>query len=113
MLIDMRRHAAVDVVRPNGRIVLGDGVDEFRQALDELIANGRSQIVLRLSDVPMIDSSGIGVLVRTQTTLRQQGGSIKLVNPSKFASLSLRTTGIFRLFDCYDDEEVAVNAFSE
>jgi hypothetical protein len=46
VLIDMRRHAAVDVVRPNGRIVLGDGVDEFRQALDELIANGRSQTSL-------------------------------------------------------------------
>lgn len=111
MLIDMRRQAEVDIVRPNGRITLGDGVDEFRQAIDELIAGGANQIVLKLSDVPMIDSSGIGILVRFQTALQEQGGSIKLVNPSKFASLTLRTTGLFRLFECYDDEDAALNAF--
>lgn len=112
MVIDMRRHQAVDIVRASGRLTLGDGVDEFRKTMDELIVGGSNQIVLKLSEVPMIDSSGIGVLVRIQTALREQGGSIKLVSPSKFATLSLRTTGVHRLFEFYDDEEAALNAFS-
>lgn len=113
MLIDMRRTASVDVVRPSGHLKLGDGVEEFRRTIEELIANGSSQIVLRLTEVPMIDSSGIGILVRLQTTLREGGGSIKLVQPSKFAALALRTTGVHRLFEFYEDEEAALSSFSK
>ena len=111
VVIDMRRSASVDIVRPNGRLALGDGVDQFREAIDGILNGGGNQIVLNLAEVPMIDSSGIGALVRFQTALRQRGGAIKLVSPSKIAVLCMRTTGVFNLFETYEDEAAALQAF--
>jgi anti-sigma B factor antagonist len=113
VVIDMRRRGEVFIVRPNGLLRLGQGVEEFRQAMEELIAGGSIQIVLTLSEVPGIDSSGIGALVRCYATLRQRGGAIKLVNPHGFVALSLRTVGVYNLFDSYNDEETAIDAFAE
>ena len=94
-----------------GRITLGAGVDRLRETLEDLLANGSSRWVLDLADVGMIDSSGIGLLVRYMTTAKQQGGDLKLLNPTKFALQTLKMIGLLNLFEVYQEQQVAIVAF--
>jgi anti-anti-sigma factor len=60
----------------------------------------------------MIDSSGVGVLVKALTSAKQRGGMVNLVNPSKFAVQTLRLVGVLNLFGIFDQEENAIQSFS-
>jgi anti-anti-sigma factor len=60
----------------------------------------------------MIDSSGIGLLVRFLASTKARGGNIKLLNPSKFAIQTLKLVGVLNLFEIFDNEEKAVESFS-
>ena len=111
MDIDTRSLGNVKLLKINGRITLGAGVDRLRDTLDDLLANGSSRWVLDLADVGMIDSSGIGLLVRYMTTAKQQGGEMKLLNPTKFALQTLKMIGLLNLFEVFQQQENAVAAF--
>ena len=91
---------------------MGPAVDNLRQAMEESFANGDTRIVLNLAEVPMVDSSGIGLLVRFLASAKQRGGSLKLVQPSKFAVQTLRLVGVLNLFEVFDDDDKAVESFA-
>ena len=112
MEIDVRNRAGVNLIRLRGDLKMGQPVDSLRQAIDETTDGGGYQLVLNLTDVPMVDSSGIGVLVRTLTSVKQRGGSLKLVNPSKFTTQTLKLVGVLNLFEVFSDEEQALNSFA-
>ena len=111
MDIDVRKHSGVQVVRLRGDLKIGAAVDEFRRTVEDLLAAGDSRLVIDIAEVPMIDSSGIGVLVRSLTTAKQKGGSLKLVNPSKLALQTLKIVGLLSLFEVFDDEAAAVESY--
>ena len=112
MEIDVRKHEEVQVIHLHGDLKIGGPVDSFRQTVEELFGNGDSRIVVNVADVPMIDSSGIGALVRLLTIAKQRGGALKLVSPSKLAVQTLKIVGLLNLFEVYDDEGAAVSSFS-
>ena len=87
---------------------MGPAVDGLRQTLEELMANGDTRIVMNLSEVPMVDSSGIGLLVRFLAMIKEKGGNLKLAQPSKFAVQTLRLVGVLNLFEVFDDDDAAV-----
>jgi anti-anti-sigma factor len=95
-----------------GDLKIGDAVDALRQSVDDLLGGGDARLVLNLAQVPMIDSSGIGILVRTLTSAKQRGGSVKLVSPSKLALQTLKIVGLLNLFEVFDDETKAVSSYS-
>jgi anti-sigma B factor antagonist len=99
------------LLKIRGRITLGLGVDRLRETLENLLVGGSNQWVLDISDVAMIDSSGIGLLVRYLTAVKQQGGALKLLNPTKFAMQSLKMIGLLNLFEVYEDQEAALSSF--
>jgi len=99
------------LLKIRGRITLGLGVDRLRDTLQDLLVAGSNQWVLDIADVGMIDSSGIGLLVRYLTAAKQQGGALKLLNPTKFAMQSLKMIGLLNLFEVYDDQETALSSF--
>jgi len=109
--IEVRSPGQVKVVKLRGKLSLGDSVDRLRETMDDLIASGSTYIVLDLVEVPMIDSSGIGLLVKNLTSAKQLGGSIKLVNPSKFVIQTLKMIGLLNLFDVFEDQQQAVASF--
>ncbi|MGH9580562.1 MAG: STAS domain-containing protein [Terriglobales bacterium] len=111
MDINVRKHTDVYVIQLRGDLKIGDAVDGFRQALEDLLSGGDARIVVDLAQVPMIDSSGIGVLVRSLTSAKQRGGSVKLVNPSKLAMQTLKIVGLLNLFEIFDDEAAAVESY--
>jgi anti-sigma B factor antagonist len=109
--VDVRRRAQVEVIRLRGQLRLGEAVDALRAAIDEAVADGNSKFVVNLAEVPTIDSSGIGLLVKAMASAKQRGGTLKLVNPSKFAIQVLRLVGVLNLFEVFDDENAAVDSF--
>ena len=109
--IDVRSQNKVKIIKLRGRLNLGESVDRMRQAFDEMINAGEINFVVDLGEVAMVDSSGIGLLVRCLTAAKQRSGSLKLLKPSKFAVQTLRMTGLLSLFEVYDDEATAVSSF--
>lgn len=112
MDINVRKQAQVQVIRLRGDLRIGEPVDSFRQAMAELFEAGDYRLVVSIGEVPMIDSSGIGLLVRSLTTVKQKGGNLKLVNPSKLAFQTLKIVGLVNLFEIFNDEGEAVQSFS-
>lgn len=112
MDISVRKRAETQVIQLRGQLRLGAAVDELRKVMEESIATGDTRIVINLAEVPMIDSSGIGLLVRFLASSKQRGGSLKLVQPSKFAVQTLRLVGVLNLFEIFDNDEAAVESFA-
>jgi anti-anti-sigma factor len=110
--INVRVRGDVHVIQLRGAVRLGEPVDRFREAVDEALASGEPYLVVNLAEVPMIDSSGIGVLVKALTSAKQRGGTVKLVNPSKFALQILRLIGVLNLFAIFEEEESAIQSFA-
>jgi len=111
MEIDIRTQSQVKIVKLRGRLSLGDPVDRLRENLEDMLNNGEKRFLLDLGEVPMIDSSGVGLLVRFHTAATQQGGALKLLNPSKFALQTLKMVRLLELFEIFDDQEQAVGSF--
>lgn len=111
MDISVRKQANSQVIKLRGNLKLGVAADSFKQLLDELAENNESQIVLNVEEVPIMDSSGIGVLVRSLTSMKQRGGSIKLVKPSKMVLQTLKLVAVMNLFEIFDDEEAAISSY--
>ncbi|HEX8817123.1 MAG TPA: STAS domain-containing protein [Terriglobales bacterium] len=111
MDINVRKRSQIQVIQLRGPLRLGLAVDELRQTLEDLTAGGDTRIVLNLAEVPMVDSSGIGLIVRYLASTKQRGGSVKLLQPSKFAIQTLRLVGVLNLFEIFDQEDVAVDSF--
>ena len=111
MELSVRRRASVNVIQLNGPLRLGPPVDAFRQAVDEALAANEFQLVINLTDVAMIDSSGIGALVKAMSSAKQRGGDVRLVNPSKFAVQTLRLVGVLGLFQVFESDDEAVASF--
>jgi anti-sigma B factor antagonist len=107
-----RKRSDVQMIELRGKLCLGQPVDELRQSIDESMGNGDTRFVLNLADVPTIDSSGIGLLVRTLASTKQRGGNLKLVQPSSFAVKTLRLVGVLNLFEVFDDDETAIASFA-
>lgn len=112
MDINVRKRSQVQLVQLRGALRMGPAVDGLRQAMEEAIGNGDTRMVLNLAEVPMIDSSGIGLLVRFLASTKQRGGNIKLVQPSKFAVQTLRLVGVLNLFEIYDNDDAATDSFA-
>lgn len=106
-----RQINGVTVVDMSGRITLGEGSVVLRDAIRELVAKGQKKILLNLGDVTYIDSSGIGELVSAFTTVRNQGGELKLLNLTKKVHDLLQITKLYTVFDIKDDETSAVGSF--
>jgi anti-sigma B factor antagonist len=107
-----RQVGDVTVLDAAGRITLGEGASMFRDNIRDLIANGHKKILLNLSEVSYIDSSGIGELVSGFTTVTNGGGQLKLVGLSKRIKDLLQITKLYTVFDVYEDEADAVRSFN-
>ena len=111
MEIEVRSEQQIKVIKLRGKLGLGDPVDKLRATLDGLVDQGHSAIILDLGEVPMIDSSGIGLLVRSLTSMKPRGGFLKLLNPTQMVQRTLKMIGLIHLFEIYDDQTKAVASF--
>jgi anti-sigma B factor antagonist len=103
----------VEVVQINGRIELGEGSAAVRDVVRDLLAKGRKKILLNLADVDYIDSAGLGSLVSAFTSVRNEGGELKLVYLTKKVQDLLQMTRLYTVFEIFDDEETAIKSFDK
>jgi len=106
-----REAGNVTVIDVSGRITLGEGSATLRQMIRDLLGKGQKRIVINLGDVSYIDSSGIGELVSGYTTVKGQGGELKLLNLTKKVHDLLQITKLYTVFDVHNDEQSAIRSF--
>jgi anti-sigma B factor antagonist len=112
MKFQTRQVDNVTILDLSGRITLGEGSVTLRDAVRDVLAKGSNKILLNLGDVNYIDSSGIGELVSAYTTVKNQGGEMKLLNLTKKVHDLLQITKLYTVFDIKDDEATAVASFT-
>ena len=111
LTIASREVDGVTVLDLSGRITLGEGSVQLREAIRDLISKGQKNILLNMGDVNYIDSSGIGELVSAFTAVRSRTGELKLLNLTKKVHDLLQITKLYTVFDVKDDEAAAVKSF--
>ena len=109
--IDTREVAHITILDIHGRIVLGDEIGDLRDAVRALVAAGKKKIILNLAGVDYIDSSGVGELVGSFTTVRNAGGELKLLNLTQKVHDVLHVTKLYTVFDIKGVEFAAVRSF--
>ena len=101
----------VDIISLQGKITIGAGDSQLRDVISEALNAGNMKILLDMSGVTTIDSSGIGELVGSYTTVTNRGGKLKLLHlPAKLNEL-LHVTQLITVFEVYENEEEAVRSF--
>jgi anti-sigma B factor antagonist len=110
--LNTRQVGDVTVMDLAGRITLGEGSSTMRDALKELVAKGEKKILLNLSEVSYIDSSGIGELVSGFTTVTNHGGHLRLLGLNKRVKDLLQVTKLYTVFEVFEDEAEAVRSFA-
>jgi len=103
----------IPVLDLKGRITLGEGSMQIRDAIRDLVTKGQRKILLNLGDVSYIDSSGLGELVAAYTTARNVGAELKLLNLSRKVHDLLQLTKLYTVFDAYNDESIAIASFKQ
>jgi anti-sigma B factor antagonist len=111
MKIETRTVGDVHILDCSGKITLGEGTMAVRNTVRDVLKNGGKKIVLNLADVNYIDSSGIGELVSSYTTVTNQGGKLKLLNLTKKIQELLAITKLLTVFSVYDNEQQAISSF--
>lgn len=106
-----RESSNVTIVDISGRITLGEGSALLRDTVRDLLSKGQKKILLNLGDVSYIDSSGIGELVSGFTTVKNQGGELKLLNLTKKVHDLLQITKLYTVFEVHSDEAAALESF--
>jgi anti-sigma B factor antagonist len=96
----------------DGKLRLGEGSQEFHNAIRTLVEKGRKNIVVNLENVTSIDSSGLGELVAGYVAVTRSGGQINLLHLSKRVHELMFMTKLLTVFDVYDSESEAVNSFT-
>lgn len=111
LTIHSREVDGVTVLDLSGRITLGEGSVQLREAVRDLISKGSKNILLNMGDVNYIDSSGLGELVSAFTTAKNQGAAVKLLSLTKKVKDVLQLTKLYTVFDIYDDEASAIASY--
>ena len=101
----------VEIINLQGKITIGSGDTQLREVITNAVNAGKNKILLDLSGVTTIDSSGIGELVGSYTTATNRGGKLKLLHlPAKLNEL-LHVTQLITVFEVYENEPEALKSF--
>ncbi|MBA2621206.1 MAG: STAS domain-containing protein [Acidobacteria bacterium] len=110
--ITERQAGDITVLDMNGKVTIGEGSVALRTTIRRLISEGKKNILLNLGQVGYVDSSGIGELVSSFTTVNKEGGKLKLLNLTQKIQDLLAITKLLTVFDVYDSESDALSSFN-
>ncbi len=108
LIVKTRKVDNIVVMDLSGKLTIGEPVMQLRDALRAQVAGGDSKFIINLGDVSYVDSSGLGELVSSYTTVRNKGGDVKLLKLTAKIKDLLQMTKLLTVFDVYDDEAKAV-----
>jgi anti-sigma B factor antagonist len=108
MVLKARRLDDVVILDLSGRITMGEGTLILRDQIQRLLAAGDRKFLLNLADVDYIDSSGLGELVTSFTTVRNNEGQLKLLNLTRRVQDLLQITKLLTVFEVFNSETEAL-----
>lgn len=111
MKIEIRTIGDVKILDCSGQITLGEGTMSIRTTVRDILQSGAKKIILNLGEINYVDSSGVGELVSTYTSVVNGGGKLKLLNLEKKIHRLLTITKLLTVFDVFGDEKAALNSF--
>jgi anti-sigma B factor antagonist len=110
--ISTRESGDVTILDLRGRATLSDGESGLlRNKLDELIAAGGRKLLLNLTGLSHVDSSGFSVIVKVCVALREKGGDLRLIRPSGRALMAFKVLRLLDVIPTFDDEKEALASF--
>ena len=111
--LDLKERQAGDVtiLDLSGEVRIGEGSISLRDSIRKLADGGKNKVLLNLAGVKYMDSSGVGELIANYTTLKRQGGQLKLLNLTDRIQNLLVITKLLTVFDSYDNEAEALKSF--
>ena len=112
MQIEERVVGGVTILDLKGKMTLGEGDELLKDKINSLIQQEKKKLLLNLEGVPYIDSAGLGEVVRTYTTVKRQGGTMRLLNLTKRIEDLLSITKLLTVFETFDNEADAVRSFT-
>jgi len=110
VLIKPRRLDDVVILDLSGRITLGEGTVVIRDALQKLLNSGERKFLMNLAGVDYIDSAGLSELVTAFTTVRAEGGQVKLLKLTHRVRDLLQITKLLTVFDSFENETEALKS---
>ena len=108
MQISKRKNGDVTVFDIKGKILIGEGIIELREAID---SEAGTKLLLNFEKVPYLDSTGLGEVVRSYSSVKNKGGVVKIVNLTNKVKDLLSVTKLITVFETFEDEEKAVASF--
>ncbi|MCI0471794.1 MAG: STAS domain-containing protein [Candidatus Aminicenantes bacterium] len=111
MKIEKRQEKDVTILDLKGKILIGDGIDELRAAINNAIKAKETKLLLNFKDVPYLDSTGLGEVVRSYTSIKKEGGAVKILNLTQKVKDLLSVTKLITVFETFEDEKKAISSF--
>ncbi len=111
MDLETRDDGSVTIVTVTGDLVIGDAETNFKKTVTRLLEEGRVNLLVDLSAVGFLDSSGLGALVRALTNSQKEGGQTKLLNAGPQIRKLLQMTKLDSVFEIHEDMEAALSSF--
>jgi len=111
MRMGEKEQAGVMVLMPKGKIMGGPDAGAVKERLHQLIDEGKKKVVVDLSGVSWMNSSGLGILIGGLTTMRNAGGDLKLAGTTDKVQNLLMVTKLITIFESYDTVEEAVASY--
>jgi len=112
MRIEKRKVGDVAVFDIKGKILAGEGVDELRESINQAVNDAETKILFNFKDVPYLDSTGLGEVVRSYTSVKNRGGVVKIVNLTNKVHDLLSVTKLITVFETFNEEDEAIKSFS-
>ena len=111
--LDVKERQAGDVtiLDLSGEVRIGEGSISLRDSIRNLADEGKKKVLLNLAGVKYMDSSGVGELIANYTTIKRNGGQLKLLNLTDRIQNLLVITKLLTVFDAYEDEAEALKSF--
>ena len=110
--VKIRHAGAVSLLEVSGSLTSFE-IGELRDAISRLVKEGRKNIVLNLSRLQYLDSSGIGELAKAYVSVVKAGGQVKVVGLSSKVEEILKITQLYQVFPEFPSEEAALKSFPE
>jgi anti-sigma B factor antagonist len=107
--IQERRNGSVTILDLEGNVIMGGGSAKLRDAINKLIKEEKTDILLNFQNVRYIDSSGTGEILSGFSSLNEIGGNLKLANLTPKVREVLSLSSILPILEVYDDEASALN----
>ena len=111
MEIQVRTNGRVKILDLSGNLIIGKSEESLREAVVNLLAEQHKHLLINLSEVPVIDSSGIGAMIKSFTSVKAADGKLKVLKPSRMARQLLTITGLFSVLETFEDESAAISSF--